>query len=154
MTSEPARPITATVEVTLKIDVKFTDQDLCDLLTTAFEGGISYWCADYAVAAEPDAARVATFKATADDLGGQGHYLSYMAPVFGGALSLIDHVENRARVLTFERLVKGIKLFLNSSSENGLAMNCATTDDLLCAIDANLADEIIQLAVMGEVVYG
>ena len=102
----------------MKASINIEDQDLRDIISIAFGGGINYWCSD------------------AEKLGN----LSY---------KLYDSESDD------DDLLRGIKQYIQNNhewkifdiDENGLYLEFAY-------IDADVADQIIQYACMGKVIFG
>jgi hypothetical protein len=121
-----------TFEITNKITV--FDQDMIDLLDTAFEGGIHYWCGEVKVCKEP----IRPYR-----------WMSDVIPA-GGTLTLVD-VDDDTDVadeweLTEENMIKGIQQYMQEN-------NYASTEDLIDDHDANTADAIVQYALFGKLVF-
>ena len=122
-------------EVKVEIRVELTQQDIDDIMVAALEGGINYWCDEAAVEG--------------------GEYLGKYASdqiSRGGTLLLHDTDEDAYRKLDLEKFLKGFKLWLENGGDQygavqGHEVHC-------CNIDAGCADEIVQYALFGEVVYG
>lgn len=116
--------------------VKVTAQDIDDIVATAFEGGINYWCGS---------ARV-----VGDYL---GEYASEQISR-GGEVILTDFEdEEEEYTLTRSKLLKGIKLAIDRDYYSDYEWVYGDELDP-CQIDAEVADTIIQLALFGEIVYG
>jgi hypothetical protein len=121
-----------TFEIINKVTV--FDQAIDDILTTAFEGGINYWCGKVEVGKSP---RTST---------------GYMSDVIsnGGTLMLIDADDDTNKPdiweLTEENLIKGIAQYMQEN-------NYASIDDLIDDHDADIADCIVQYALFGELVF-
>lgn len=122
-------------EIEIKESLIVTEEDIDDIMTSALEGGITYWCNKAEVV---------------------GDYLGEYASeqiARGGKLWLYDIEEGGYYELTLEKLLKGIKLahlgryYSNYCWCNGLKLDT-------CQIDAEVADVIIQLALFDEVIYG
>lgn len=128
-------------EVKAELNIQLTQQDIDDIMVCALEGGINYWCGEAEVIEEK---RVAEW----------GH--EQIAR--GGALVLHD-VEDPDQTweLTLEKFLHGFKLWVESGMDQygavqGEAGGAIVVD---CGeIDAGCADEIVQYALFGEVVYG
>lgn len=108
-----------------------TDENIDDIMTTALEGGISYWCSK------------------AETVGPYlGEYASDQISR-GGMLLLHDSEEPKIYELTLDKFLKGLRLYLKD-------FPCLVTEDGLDTgdIDAEGADCIVQLSLFGEVVYG
>lgn len=122
-------------EVKVEIRVELTQQDIDDIMVAALEGGINYWCDEAAVEG--------------------GEYLGKYASdqiSRGGTLLLHDTDEDAYRKLDLEKFLKGFKLWLENSGDQYGAVQGHEVD--CCNIDAGCADEIVQYALFGEVVYG
>jgi len=119
--------------IELKVDIK--DQDIDDIMVTALEGGINYWCG-----------RVRPFN---NDYKG-GDYASDVISR-GGSLILTDvEDEDETWELTKKKFLSGLSKFLVRNSEP--VMDDNTLD---CGmIDAEGADMIIQYALFNEIVFG
>lgn len=122
-------------EVKVEIRVELTQQDIDDIMVAALEGGINYWCDEAAVE--------------------DGEYLGKYASdqiSRGGTLLLHDTDEDAYRKLDLEKFLKGFKLWLENGGDQYGAVQGHEVD--CCNIDAGCADEIVQYALFGEVVYG
>ena len=122
-------------EVKVEIRVELTQQDIDDIMVAALEGGINYWCDEAA------------------EEGGEylGKYASDQISR-GGTLLLHDTDEDAYRKLDLEKFLKGFKLWLENGGDQYGAVQGHEVD--CCNIDAGCADEIVQYALFGEVVYG
>ena len=125
---------TQKIKVTMEIEV--TDQDIDDMMVTALEGGITCWCGK------------------AEVVGGKylGEYASDQISR-GGKLRLYDAESDDVWVLDKEKFLTGLTTWIQNSSN---MMYAVDDDGRIDAgnIDAGDIDEIIQIAVMGEVVFG
>lgn len=122
-------------EVKVEIRVELTQQDIDDIMVAALEGGINYWCDEAAVEG--------------------GEYLGKYASdqiSRSGTLLLHDTDEDAYRKLDLEKFLKGFKLWLENGGDQYGAVQGHEVD--CCNIDAGCADEIVQYALFGEVVYG
>ena len=122
-------------EVKVEIRVELTQQDIDDIMVAALEGGINYWCDEAAVEG--------------------GEYLGKYASdqiSRGGTLLPHDTDEDAYRKLDLEKFLKGFKLWLENGGDQYGAVQGHEVD--CCNIDAGCADEIVQYALFGEVVYG
>lgn len=118
----------------LNLEVKFTvhvtAEDIDDIIRTAFEGGICYWC---------------------DEVEVVGKYLGKYASEQisrGGKLVLYDVESSDKWELTLDKFAKGLKEWLSWNPD-------FTTDGGIdtANVDANCADEIIQYALFGELMF-
>ena len=120
--------------VKAEINVKLTQQDIDDIMVAALEGGIDYWC----------------FKAEV-----VGDYLGEYASEQisrGGMLKLYDIESGDKYWLDLEKFLNGFRLWLENGGDQYGAVQGREWD--YCNIDAGCADEIIQYALFGEVIYG
>ena len=115
--------------------ILLTVEDIDDIMACALEGGINYW-ADSADVIE--SLRVAPW----------GH--EQIAR--GGVLLIHDQEEGMTHELTLEKFLTGFKLWVEQGLDHYNAV-CGKTVDC-CEIDGTCADNIIQLALFGEVLYG
>lgn len=123
-----------TVEVPMTINI--TDEDIDDILVSAFEGGINYWCTKVMILGDP--------------VGGcASEHVSH-----GGSVLLRDHEEDKEYKLTKDALIRGIVQYvLNPTSCDILEIvNHKLVLDT-GYVDADVADSIIQYTVFGEIVY-
>lgn len=77
-----------------------TDEQIDDILCTAFEGGINYWT--------PEMIRVKDFK---------GCTYAHEVITKGGTLVIVDD-DGKAHTLTLKKFLKGIELYGNFDFEN------------------------------------
>lgn len=113
-----------------------TAEHISDLLVTAFEGGINYWCEKVEVLAVPDPI---PDKVILSDV-----------IALGGALEFYDldaEGEDDIYELTLEKMLKGIEMGLTWGK-------FGSVEDMMDNYDAETADVIIQFALFGEIVYG
>ena len=124
-------------EVHAEITAQLTQQDVDDIMVSALEGGINYWCSEAEVVEE---------RRCAD----WGH--EQIAR--GGALVLHDIEDNDEKwELDLEKFLNGFMLWIEQGlDEYGAVQKDGTVD--CCQIDAACADEIVQLALFGEVMFG
>lgn len=125
--------------ITAEIKVKITNEDIDNIMTTAFNGGINYWCYNAEIV--------------------EDKYLGYLTEEkisLGGKVRLyveepFDDYETEEYILDKNKLLKGIKMAME---KYGLDINLddhmhISIDD----VDADAADVIIQYALFGEIVY-
>lgn len=116
----------------INFDVEYDNEVIDDIMATALEGGITYWC---------DNAEV-----VGDYL---GEYASEQISR-GGTLKLHDSEEDETYELTLDKFLAGLATVVG---ERGLDVIYQGKIDP-SNIDAEDADAIIQYAIFGEVVYG
>lgn len=118
--------------VRAQIEVNLSQQDIDDIMVTALEGGINYWCRRAKVV---------------------GEYLGEAASdqiSRGGSLILHDSESSDKWELTLEKFLNGVKLYFEDGCHVQVEDNRIDAGD----IDAGDADCIIQFALFGEVVFG
>lgn len=129
-----------TFEIRTKITVYLTQQDIDDIMVSAFEGGINYWCRRVVV---------------------QGDYLGKYASdqiSRGGKLAVwLDEPfedDKTCYVLDRDKFLAGFKLWIESDGDSYDAIDHSDGSVDCGQIDAICADEIVQYALFGEVVFG
>ena len=122
------------MEYSLNVKVKITQQDIDDIMVSALEGGICYWCR----------------KAEVIEDEYLGEYASDQISR-GGSLRLYDAEEDEVYVLTLEKFLNGVQLAFDEGYANRWINGCSIDT---CGIDGEAADVIVQLALFGEVVFG
>lgn len=126
-------------DVEAVIKVLLTEQDIDDIMTTALEGGVTYWC-DRCVA-------VGKFL-------GKEYASEHISK--GGSLRLhliepFDDKDTEWYELTPAMFLKGVQLWLENG---GYAYGTAEEGRVDCGeIDGWAADSIIQYAIFGELIY-
>ena len=116
-----------------EIEVNLTQQDIDDIMVSALECGINYWCREAEVVEEKRC-------------GDWGH--EQIAR--GGSLILHDAESPDKWELTLEKFLNGVKLYFEDGCHVKVEDNRIDTGDM----DANDADCIVQFAIFGEVVFG
>lgn len=123
------------VRVVLQIVV--TGEDIDDIMVSALEGGITYWC---------DRAKV--------DGSSLGEYASEQISR-GGTLILHDMEEDRNELLTKEKLLHGIKMYAEQPKHGDIFEVIDHELHIDCGmVDAEVADAIIQYAIFSDIIYG
>ena len=121
-------------KVKIEKEITVTQEDIDDIMCSALEGGINYWCRRAEV--------------VGDYLGEYGSEQISR----GGTLRLYDSEEDEVYELTLEKLLNGIQMAIY---ENCYAeyewFNCEGIDP--CQIDANVADCIVQFALFNEIMF-
>lgn len=122
--------------ITAEIKIHLTEQDIDDIMVSALEGGITYWAGEAEVIEEK---RVADW----------GH-----EQIARGGVLLIHDIEDPEEVweLNLEKFLKGFKLWYEDGRDEYGAVEDGEVD--CCQIDGDRADEIIQYALFGEIVFG
>ena len=109
--------------------IRYTQQDIDDLMSMALDGGITYWCR----------------RADVNETQYYGDYASDQISR-GGSLTLYDAESDEKWVLTLDKLMHGLFLALADKE-----MHISSDPDEWDAADA---DTIIQFALFDEVVFG
>lgn len=122
-------------EVNVQQTIKVTQQDIDDIMCSALEGGITYWCWKAEV--------------IGDYL---GEYASEQISR-GGKLKLYDSEEDEKYWLDRDKLLKGIKMAYEGNYYADYGWCDGMTLDT-CQVDAEVADCIVQLALFDDVIYG
>ena len=131
------------IKVVMEINVKITEEDIEDIIVTAIEGGIGYWCCldntgeEYENAPEDEPVSITATKILLN----------------GGKLKLIDEYDDNKRYeMDIDDLIYGIETWKKYGYDHYGAI---TADDIDCGnIDAECADGIIQCALFGDIQYG
>lgn len=121
------------IEITTQLTV--TQENIDDIITTAFEGGINYWCKKAEVVGEY-----------------LGEYASEQI-ARGGTVLLYDIENDDVYELTLEKVLSGIKLAYSGHYFSDYEWCNGETIDTY-NVDAMVADAIIQLALFDDVIFG
>lgn len=121
-------------EVKPEVTIKVTQQDVDDIMATALDCGISYWCYRAEVIGEY-----------------KGEYASDQISR-GGLLRLYDREDGGKYMLSLDGFLNGFKLWIESGAcyEWGAVENNKLD---VGQIDAVAADAIVQYAIFKEIVY-
>lgn len=121
--------------VTVEKKINVTQQDIDDIMATALEGGITYWCNKATV--------------VGDYL---GEYASEQISR-GGTLILHDAEEDYEYVLNIDNFLEGLQQAIEDHWFEDYEWYIGNELDT-CNVDAEVADVIIQLALFGDIIYG
>lgn len=124
-----------TYSINVKRDMRVTSEDIDDIMTTALEGGINYWCNEAEVVGEC-----------------LGEYASEQISK-GGTLILHDAESEDTWELNIEKLLRGISLAIEEEYLADYEWYDADSIDT-CQIDGDVADAIIQFAIFEEIIFG
>lgn len=119
--------------VHIEMDVSITQQDIDDIMVTALEGGVCYWCRKAKVV---------------------GEYLGECASEQisrGGSLILYDAESSDKWELTLEKFLKGVELYIKEG-DRVMVEDFKLVD--YGELDAADADCIVQYALFGKLVFG
>lgn len=128
-------------EILVQIRAALTQQDIDDIMVSALEGGINYWCRRVVV---------------------QGDYLGEYASEQisrGGKLAIwLDEPfedDKTCYMLDRDKFLAGFKLWLEKGGDSYYDAIDYSDGSVDCGqIDATCADEIVQYALFGELVFG
>ena len=127
-------------EILVQIRAALTQQDIDDIMVSALEGGINYWCRRVVV---------------------QGDYLGEYASEQisrGGKLAVwLDEPfeeDKTCYLLDLDKFLAGFKLWLEKGGDSYDAIDYSDGSVDCGQIDATCADEIVQYALFGELVFG
>ena len=121
--------------VNINRTVKITAEDIDDIMASALEGGINYWCGKAEVVGEY-----------------LGEYASEQISR-GGSLILHDIENDETDELTLPKFLKGIQMAIQNNYYADYDW-CNGTEIDTCNVDACVADCIIQLALFDDIIYG
>lgn len=116
-----------------EIEVNLTQQDIDDIMVSALEGGINYWCREAEVVEEKRC-------------GDWGH--EQIAR--GGSLILHDAESSDKWELTLEKFLCGLGLYLGEAMSAAFEGEDIDSSDF----DADAVDCIVQYALFGKLVFG
>lgn len=121
------------VLMTAEFKVRITDEDIDDIMCSALEGGITYWCSEAEVKGEYGSEQISR----------------------GGILLLHDIEEPEFYELTKEKLLKGIMMYLaNPTHSDVLEMVDHELRLDTSYVDADVADCMIQYALFDDIIFG
>ena len=109
-----------------------SSQDIDDLMVTALEGGINYWCDEIKVKIP---------------YGSSTNVIASDVISRGGTLRFIYDERSGIAILDKEKLIKGLKKTIEDD-------DYCSVQDLMDNHDAETADKIIQFALFDEIVFG
>lgn len=119
--------------ITAQIKVDLTQEDIDDIMCSALEGGINYWCGKAEVVEEKRRDKWGHKQIARD-----------------GTLILHDVESDDTWELTLEKFTQGFMKYLEAGN-----MECIDGGKVdTCQIDADAADSIVQYALFGELVFG
>jgi hypothetical protein len=119
-------------KIKIETTINLSDQDIDDIIVTALEGGINYWCGFAHAKLVPEGVKY--------------EYLSELIAK-GGVIELTDAEEPEERWdLNLSKFLNGVKLYCE---KNGFGSGA----DLINELDSVAADMIIQYALFEEQVF-
>jgi hypothetical protein len=135
------------VEITATTTTKheFSQEDINDIMSTALEGGITYWCGR-AIAKFTEDKKTFVGVAPEDQEKANKQWISDLIGL-GGTIILVDVEDPKERwELDLDKMIKGIQQYCTEQNKN--------PEDLMDDYDAGDADSIVQYALFNEIVFG
>lgn len=129
--------------ISITTELKITNEDIDDIVSTALEGGINYWCSKASVIGK----YLGEYASDQISRGGE-LILKLREPVEG---------EPDEYVLSREKLLNGIKLYLSHPNRPYNIIGLLDKGEIYLEtanVDAEVADMIIQYAIFNEIVFG
>lgn len=130
------------MDINVNTSHTFSKEDIADLIVTALEGGINYWCRKAVI--KKNAVTGDYFGVKPEDQ----DKVKYASDVisYGGTLILFDAETPDKWELTPENVQKGIQMYCENHD--------IAPSELMDFYDAGDADCIIQYALFGKIVFG
>ena len=122
-----------TIVINIRKEIVVEPQHIDDLMVTALEGGINYWCRKAKIVSIPE--------------GVDANVLASDLISKGGVLEMYDAESSDKWELTLEKFLKGLKMYCEENKYIDM-------EDLIDNHDADTADSIIQYALFDEIVFG
>lgn len=124
--------------LTVTKNVNITQEDIDEIMCTALEGGISYWCM-YAQSIMPDEWM-------------KENSIVYLSDITGRGGDIVLTTVDGDYVLTLKAFLTGVQMAIDDDTIAIETINNEYRIDT-CMIDADIADVIIQYALFGKLVY-
>tara|TARA_R100000234_G_scaffold38340_1_gene22692 strand:- start:12837 stop:13238 length:402 start_codon:yes stop_codon:yes gene_type:complete len=133
------------MQLNIILDIKLSVEDVIDLLCTAFEGGVEYWC---------ESVRGIGGDTSKLPKGRSKVQYEYEWLAIGGDLEI--GVDGEIHTLTEAMFKNGMQMWLYKNNNVETVYDYARKKRVLDIgnIDAGDADNIIQYALFGKLVYG
>ena len=119
--------------ISVSLNAEITGEDIDDIMCTALEGGICYWCG------------------TAEVVGEYRGAYAHEQISRGGTLRLYDIESAETHELNRDKFLLGLRLFIERG--HGDLVNLKNNRIDPADFDAECADMVVQYAVFGEIVY-
>lgn len=132
------------IKIKTEIDIEISDEDIDDIMATALEGGVNYWCDEVKV----DGEYLGEYASEQISRGGELHFLLNEP---------FDNNDTKCYTLDKTKFLHGIKSFLSNHYNPCYCLehiDIGKSAIVVEVIDANAADEIIQYALFNELVFG
>ncbi len=129
------------MEIKVNSTHTFSKEDIADLIVTALEGGINYWCRKAVIKKDPDGNFMNVLPEDQDKVVYASDVIGY-----GGTLILFDAESSDKWELTPENVQKGIQMHCEKRN--------IAPSGLMDNYDADDADCIVQYALFNEIVFG
>lgn len=127
-------------KISITIEQELKPEDINDLIVTALEGGINYWCGQAVKKRNADKSWFGVAPENQDKINYASDLIGY-----GGVLILHDAESSDKWELDLEKMLKGIKMHC---TEKGV-----TPLELMDNYDADDADCIVQYAIFNEIMF-
>lgn len=124
------------MDLTIQMPIELTQEDVDDIMCSALDVGITYWCKRAEVVEKEYFGEFASEQISR-----------------GGSLRLYDAESEECYILNLYNFLEGFKMWVAGGYEKPFgAISKGKVD--CCNIDAVAADRIIQCAIFGEIIYG
>ena len=124
-------------KIKIEMEIEVTDQDIDDIVCTAFEGGINYWCNSVEIVG----ALLGNY--THEQISKDGYLYLY---------DIED--DDEKWILTKSRLLNGIRMYIHNSMVRDYPLILFGNEIDTSEVDADIADMIIQFALFEDIVFG
>lgn len=126
------------MDMKIELNIIITNEDIDDIVCTAIEGGINYWCGEIEVVGEL-----------------LGEYTSDQISRGGELILHVIENPNENWILNKEKLLYGIEKYITEYMTYGTWDNILDGNKIdVSYVDALIADVIIQHALFDEIVFG
>lgn len=132
------------IKIKTEIDIEISDEDIDDIMATALEGGVNYWCDEVKV----DGEYLGEYASEQISRGGELHFLLNEP---------FDNNDTKCYTLDKTKFLHGVKELLDDPGNLRCFLQASAVDAWGInpfMIDADAADEIIQYALFNELVFG
>lgn len=124
--------------LTITKNIVINESDIDDIMCTALEGGITYWC--------NGALSIETVEWANE------HGVHWLHETISRGGDIVLSTDEGDYILTLKAFLTGLQKYLNEFNESLIPCDCGYKIDT-CDIDAYGADLIIQYALFGDLVY-
>jgi len=128
-------------KISITIEQEIKPEEINDLIVTALEGGINYWCRKAIKKVDPDGNWFGVAPENQDKIVYASDLIGY-----GGVLTICDAESSDKWELTLENMLKGIQMHCTNKK--------VSVAELMDDYDADDADAVVQYALFNEIVFG